>query len=79
MKIIKQGLDMSAYVVDMQCALCLTGWEASADPKQSEAYVYDGGDIPVLGEDRQLRACGACPNCSVQTNQMVSLRKTETL
>lgn len=77
MKITKQGLDMAAYVVDLSCALCLTEFEASADPKAGEAHVYDGGDIPALGETRQLRAVGNCPNCGVQFNEAVRLRKVQ--
>jgi len=75
MKIQKQGLDMSAYVVDFECTLCLTKFEASADPKAQEAHVYDGGDVPPPGETRQLRAICQCPNCGVQQNQAVQLRK----
>ncbi|MGG1948985.1 hypothetical protein AB1286_29965 [Trinickia sp. NRRL B-1857] len=75
MKITKQGLDMAAYVVDLSCDLCLTEFEASADPKAGEAHVYDGGDVPPSGEVRQLRAICNCPNCGVQQNQAVHLRK----
>ncbi|WP_175812954.1 hypothetical protein [Burkholderia contaminans] len=74
MKITKAGLNMSAYVVDLTCLLCLTEFEASADPKVGEAHVYDGGDIPAPGESRQLRAICTCPNCGVQANQAVRLR-----
>lgn len=74
MKITKPGLNMSAYVVDLTCRLCLTEFEALADPKAGEAQVYDGGDIPPPGETRQLRAICACPNCGAQANQAVSLR-----
>jgi hypothetical protein len=74
-KITKQGLDMSAYVVDLSCSLCLAEFKASADPKAGEAHIYDGGDVPAPGELRQLRAICNCPNCGVQNNQAVSLRK----
>ncbi len=76
-KITKHGLDMGAHMVDMVCTLCLAEFEASADPKAGEALVYDGGDIPPPDETRQLRACCTCPNCGVQVNQAVSLRKVE--
>lgn len=75
MKITKPGLNMSMHVVDMTCLLCLTEFEASADPKGGEAHVYDGADIPVPGETRQLRAICNCPNCGVQANQAVHLRE----
>ncbi|MCA8251779.1 hypothetical protein LGM89_00750 [Burkholderia sp. AU31624] len=74
MKITKPGLNMSACVVDLTCQLCLTEFEASADPKAGEAHVYDGGDVPMPGETRQLRAICTCPNCGAQANQTVSLR-----
>lgn len=75
MKITTQGLDMSAHVVDITCRLCLTEFEASADPKAGEAHIYDAGDLPPPGESRQLRAVCKCPNCGAQSNECVRLRK----
>ncbi|WP_175806604.1 hypothetical protein [Burkholderia cenocepacia] len=75
MKITKPGLNMSAHVVDLTCLLCLTEFEASADPKAGEAHVYDGGDVPMPGETRQLRAICMCPNCGAQADQAVHLRQ----
>ncbi|QQK04773.1 hypothetical protein JFN94_25940 [Burkholderia anthina] len=75
MKITKPGLNISVHVVDMTCLLCLTEFEASADPKAREALVYDGGDIPLPGESRQLRANCSCPNCGAHVDQAVRLRE----
>ncbi|KVH52902.1 hypothetical protein WS89_31185 [Burkholderia sp. MSMB1072] len=75
MKITKPGLNMSVHVVDMTCLLCLTEFEASADPKAKEALVYDAGDVPPEGEARQLRAHCACPNCGAPVDHTVRLRE----
>lgn len=77
MNITKPGLDMSAHVVDITCTLCLTEFAASADPKAGEAHVYNGGDIPLPGEARQLRAICTCPYCGAQNNEAVRLRRVE--
>ncbi|MCA8407972.1 hypothetical protein LGN09_23990 [Burkholderia cenocepacia] len=75
MKITKPVLNMTAHVVDMTCLLCLTEFEASADPKAQEALVYDGGDLPQEGEARQLRAHCVCPNCGAPVDHTVRLRE----
>lgn len=77
MKITKPGINMSAHVVSLTCRLCLTEFEASADPKAGEAHVYDGGDIPFPDGTRTLRAICSCPNCGAQANEAVRLRERE--
>jgi hypothetical protein len=73
MRIIKQGMDLSEFEVQLDCTICGCQWADSAESlaRCDGGILYDGGDIPKPGQTIQLRVACKCPNCWAQINQAV--------